>query len=65
MKKWLKGDEVIHLLGVSRRTLQNYRDRRTIPFSQVGRKIYYKYSDINDYLEMHYVKPSYWKGGLL
>jgi excisionase family DNA binding protein len=61
-KHWLTGDEICKLLRVSKRTLQNYRDNRVIPFSQIGRKIYYKYSDIVEYLELHYVKPSYMKG---
>ena len=64
IKTWLTGDEICKLLRVSKRTLQNYRDQRVIPFSQIGRKIYYKYSDIVDYLELHYIKPYYQKGGL-
>lgn len=63
IKTWLTGDEICRLLRVSKRTLQNYRDKRVIPFSQIGRKIYYKYSDITNYLELHYVKPYYQKGG--
>ena len=65
IKTWLSGDELCKLLRVSKRTLQNYRDKRVIPFSQIGRKIYYKYSDIVDYLELHYVKPYYQKGGIV
>jgi hypothetical protein len=42
IKTWLTGDEICKLLRVSKRTLQNYRDKRVIPFSQVERKIYYK-----------------------
>lgn len=64
IKTWLSGDEICNLLRVSKRTLQNYRDKRVIPFSQIGRKIYYKYSDIVNYLELHYVKSYYSKGGL-
>ena len=64
-KHWLTGDEICKLLRVSKRTLQNYRDKRVIPFSQIGRKIYYKYSDIVEYLELHYVKTYYQKGGQL
>jgi len=58
-KTWLSGDIVCHLLGISKRTLQNYRDRNIIPFSQAGRKIYYKAEDIDEYLERHYIKASY------
>jgi excisionase family DNA binding protein len=63
-KLWLTGDEVIHLLGISKRTLQNYRDQRKLPFSQVGRKIYYKASDIEEYLSNHYIRAYYQKGGV-
>jgi excisionase family DNA binding protein len=63
-KTWLTGDEVIHLLGISKRTLQNYRDQRKLPFSQVGRKIYYKASDIEEYLSNHYIRAYYQRGGV-
>ena len=59
IKKWLTSDEVCRLLGISKRTLQNYRDNKLIPFSQIGRKIYYKAEDINNYLERHYIKAAY------
>ena len=61
--KWLSSDEVCHLLMISKRTLQSYRDRGILPFAQVGRKIYYKSSDIDVYLEAHYIKANYQKGG--
>ena len=60
--KWLSSDDVCHLLMISKRTLQTYRDQKTLPFSQVGRKIYYKATDIDEYLEAHYIKSSVQKG---
>ena len=54
--KWLTNSEVSKLLNVTPRTMQNYRDKGTIPFSQIVNKIYYKASDIDKHLEMHYVK---------
>ena len=33
--KWLSGDAVMRKLCVSRRTLQNYRDNRILPYSVV------------------------------
>jgi excisionase family DNA binding protein len=56
--EWLDGKEVCKKLGVTTRTLQNYRDRGTIPYSQFGSKIYYKSSDINAHLEKYYIKGS-------
>lgn len=60
---WLDNQEVSKLLRVTPRTLQNYRDRRMLPFSQVGSKIYYRASDIQKHLEAHYIKPKIGKGG--
>jgi excisionase family DNA binding protein len=62
-KKWLSSDDVCNLLLISKRTLQNYRDRGIIPFAQIGRKIYYKASDIEEYLSNHYIRAYYQKGG--
>ena len=55
---WLDIQEVCQLLKISKRTLQTYRDNGTLPFSQVGGKIYFKSSDIQQHLETHY-KPSF------
>ncbi|HEY5124454.1 MAG TPA: helix-turn-helix domain-containing protein [Ignavibacteria bacterium] len=61
--KWISSEEVCHLLLISKRTLQSYRDRGILPFAQIGRKIYYKASDIDEYLDRHYIKSVYQKGG--
>jgi len=63
VKKWLSNEDVCCLLGISKRTLQNYRDQRRIPFYQIGRKIYYKVNDVDYFLEMHHIKSYYQKGG--
>ncbi len=54
-KKWLTNKDASELLQVTARTMQNYRDKGIIPFSQVGSKIYYKMSDLEKHLEDHYV----------
>ena len=54
-KTWLTNKEVATILRVTFRTLQNYRDRNLIPFSQVGSKIYYRASDIQKHLDDNYV----------
>ncbi|MFH0761434.1 MAG: helix-turn-helix domain-containing protein [Bacteroidota bacterium] len=54
-EKWLTTAEAADYLRVTSRTMQNYRDRGMIPFSQVGSKIYYKPSDLEEYLQQHYV----------
>ena len=63
MKKWLSSEEVCHLLSISKRTLQSYRDRGVLPYAQIGRKIYYKASDLDEYLDAHYIKANFQKGG--
>ena len=54
--RWLTNDEVLKLLKVSKRTLQTYRDRRVIGFSQFGAKIYYKAEDIEQFLSDKYTQ---------
>ena len=50
LKKWLDHQEVCQILGISKRTLQSYRDTGKIPFSIIGHKCYYKESDIAELL---------------
>lgn len=50
---WVESQEARKLLGISTRTWQMYRDKRVIPFSQFGRKIYVKRTDIDDFLQNH------------
>ncbi len=45
-EKWLSGREVCALLGISIRSLQNYRDSGKLGYSQIGNKLYYKSADI-------------------
>ena len=63
VSKWLSGEVVCRMLEISKRTLQNYRDQKRIPFYQTGRKIYYKIDDIDEFLERHHIKAYYQKGG--
>lgn len=52
--KWLSNAEACDFLGVTTRTLQNYRDNGTLSFSKVGSKIYYKIGDLEDLLNAYY-----------
>lgn len=52
---WLDNQELMQLLKISKRTAQHYRDTGLIAFSQVGNKIYYKQSDIDEMLNKHYI----------
>ncbi|KAA6309591.1 hypothetical protein EZS27_038948 [termite gut metagenome] len=55
-EKWLTGNDVCRLLHISTRTLQSYRDNRTLPYSQIGRKCYYKASDIEQFTGQSQIK---------
>ncbi len=51
---YLTGREVCERLFVSPRTLQDYRDKRIIPYTQIAGKILYRLSDINRLLQENY-----------
>ena len=53
--QWLDNEEVCKILKVTKRTLQNYRDNFILPYSQIGRKVYYKASDVQALLEKNYI----------
>ena len=53
---WLDIQEVCQLLKVSKRTLQAYRDNQILGYSQIGGKIYFRASDIEEHLKKHYHK---------
>jgi hypothetical protein len=55
---WMDNSDVCNLLHISKRTLQSYRDNSKIPFSQINAKIYYKASDVDAFLNKHYIQPS-------
>jgi len=46
MSRWLDNTDVCRVLRISPRTLQTLRDNGTLPFSQIGRKIFYKPDDV-------------------
>ncbi len=47
----------IELMGISLRTAQSWRDDGKIGFSQEGKKVYYRMSDIEKFLADHHRKP--------
>jgi len=51
---FLTGKEVCERLYISPRTLQDYRDRRVLPYMQFAGKILYKASDLTKLLEENY-----------
>ncbi|CDN31342.1 hypothetical protein BN938_1249 [Mucinivorans hirudinis] len=49
--RWLDNQDVCQILQISLRTLQTYRDNRTLPYSQIGHKIYYRADDVAEVLK--------------
>lgn len=47
---WLDNADVCEKLNVSKRTLQTYRDRGLLPYSQINHKMYYKLEDVEAFL---------------
>lgn len=55
-KDWLSTEEVMEMMNVSRRTVQNYRDEGKIPYTQEGRKILYPRDGVEDFLRANMIK---------
>ena len=53
-ERWLTNKEVCAALDISSRTLQQYRDNQSFSFSKVNGKMYYKASDIENFIIKHY-----------
>ena len=51
---WFDGQDVMMLLHISKRNLQSLRDSKTLPYSRINGKFYYKADDIKDLLEKNY-----------
>ena len=51
---YLTGKEVCERLYISPRTLQDYRDRKVIPYTQFAGKILYRLSDLQRILKENY-----------
>lgn len=57
-KVWLEEKEVITYTGLSRKTVQKYRDRGSdqgifLPASRIGRLFRYKRTDVDWFLSQH------------
>ena len=56
-ERYLTDKEVAELLRVSRRTLQEYRNNRILPFILLGGKVLYPESELRKVLEANYRNP--------
>jgi len=55
---FIESKKIPNLLGISLKTWQTYRDKGQIPFIQFGSKIWVKRSDLEAFMNSHYVKAS-------
>lgn len=51
---WLDNYKVMTLLGISYRTLQTLRSNGMLPYSKIGRKVYYRREDVQKILADNY-----------
>jgi hypothetical protein len=69
--EWLDNQDVCQILNISPRTLQTLRQNRTLAYSQIEHKIYYKPEDIERIIPIVEVRKKdahsfgchQWKGG--
>ena len=55
LEDWLDCIDVMQMLRISYRTLQTLRSNGTIPFSRIGKKVYYLRQDIEKILADNYM----------
>lgn len=54
--QWIESVKIPKLLGISQKTWQTYRDKRIIPFSQIGSKIFVRRADLEKFMKDHYIE---------
>ena len=55
LENLLDGQDIMQMLHISPRTLQTLRSNGTIPYTRIGRKIYYLRQDIERILRDNYI----------
>ena len=60
IEKLLTVKEVAQILKITTRSLQNWRDQKLISFIQIGSKVLFRTSDVEDFLMSHHINK---KGG--
>ncbi|MBR5593355.1 MAG: helix-turn-helix domain-containing protein [Bacteroidaceae bacterium] len=56
---YLDSEEVMRTLGICRKTWQNYRDKKIIPYTKISRKIYVKRSDLEKFMQTNIINSRY------
>jgi excisionase family DNA binding protein len=53
-KEWLTEGEAMEYLSISKSTIQKYRRDGLLNFSQYGNKIYFRQSELEEFLETYF-----------
>ena len=56
-ERYLTTEQMMTHFHISRRALQNYRDKGIIPYTSIGGTLLYPESKINEVLERNYYEP--------
>ena len=60
--EFFTNNAAMNYLGLSRATLQRYRDDGRLPFSKIGRNIFYRRADVEALLEAGMRTPRHTRG---
>lgn len=52
---WIESEVARKILGVSKRTWLSYRQKRILPFCQLGKKIFIKRGDLDHFMQINYI----------
>jgi hypothetical protein len=53
----LDNQDILFMLKISSRTLQRYRTLKKLPYFYIGKKLYYKPSDVHNFIRENYSTP--------
>jgi len=55
--EFLDSSDLHSMFKISKRTLQSWRSEGHIGYSIIGKKVFYRFSEIEELLKRNYVKP--------
>lgn len=55
-ERYLTGEDICRTLHISKRALQEYRDKRVLPYTSIGGKILYPETEIRALLERNHTE---------
>jgi hypothetical protein len=55
-EEWITRDQVMQILQISTRTLNNLKSRKMLPYSKVNGIFYFRTSDIENLLNQNYIR---------